>query len=257
MGLKEDDRADLVEHLEELRQRILRSVIYVGVVTAAAWFFSDRILSVLLRPVRASLGHAGRIQVIGPLEAFWTRFQVSVVVGLVVAAPLLLWEAWAFVSPGMTAKERRVARPLLPVSAGLALCGVALCYALSYAFFRWMVSFTPSYVESRLQLSQLVMFTAKMYLAFAVCFQLPIVLVGLVRIGVLSSDVLAKRWRESFVVILIIAAVITPTWDAFTMAMLAIPLLLLHLTTLWAMRLMERRRRKEATSDDEDLEPED
>jgi sec-independent protein translocase protein TatC len=257
MPLKENDRADLVEHLEELRQRIIRSAIYIAVLTTAAWFFYNPILNALLKPVRASLGHGGRMVFTGPLEAFWTCFQVSVIVGLVAGAPVLLWEAWGFVSPGLTPRERRVVLPLLPISAVLALSGVALCYGLSYAFFRWMMSYAPPHVEPYLRLNELVIFTAKMYLAFAVCFQLPIVLVGLVRTGVLSSDTLSKRWREAFVVILIVAAIVTPTWDAFTMVMLAVPLLLLYFVTLWAMRVMERRQRKEAESYDEDLESQD
>jgi len=256
MGLKEDDRADLVEHLEELRQRIIRSLVYVMVLAGAAWAFYDWFLGVLLAPAQATLGETtGHMQFMGPMEAFWTRFQVSVVVALVVGAPLLLWEAWGFVAPGLTRSERRAVLPLMPISAGLALGGVALCYVISFRFFRVMISFAPPGVEANLRLQDTVLFMAKFYLAFAAAFQLPLVVVGLVRTGVVPAESLARRRREAIVIILIVTAIITPTPDALTLAILAVPLLLLFEGTLWAMRIMERRRR-EAEKHDEDLEPE-
>ena len=254
MGLKENDRADLVEHLEELRTRIIRSIVYVMVLTGGAWAFYDRFLGVLLAPAQAALREAaGTMQWMSPVEAFWTRFQVSVVVALIVGAPLLLWEAWGFVAPGLTRRERRAVLPLLPVSGMLALGGVVLCYVMSHRIFRVMIGFGPANMEANLRLQYTVMFTAKFYLAFAAAFQLPLVVVGLVRTGVVSADSLARRRREAIVVILIVTAVLTPTPDAFTLALLAVPLVLLFEGTLWVVRVMERRRRKEAERYDEDL----
>lgn len=257
MGLKEDDRANLVDHLEELRTRILRSLAYVGVLTAAGWFFYDHILALMFLPVSGALDDkAGQMMYTGVMEPFWTRFQVSVVVGLVAGAPLLLWEAWGFVGPGLTRRERRGVLPLMPISLGLALAGVALCYAATFRVVPFMLRFAPPNVPPFLRLNETVMFVAKFYLAFAVAFQLPLLMAGLVRSGVISADTLARRRREAVVVILIATAILTPTPDALTLAILAVPLLALFEGTLWVLRIMERRHRREVERYDEDVEPE-
>jgi sec-independent protein translocase protein TatC len=246
--MREDDRADLVEHLEELRTRILRSILYLAVAAVAGWVLYNPAYVLLMKPIMAALKQFGGKMVLStPMEAFFVRVQVSFALGLLLASPLVLYEIWAFVAPGLTRRERRAVVPLLPISALLALAGAALAYLLAFRFFPWMLRMAPPHVEGYFRLSDTILLMAKMLLAFAACFQMPIVLALLVKVGVVSSAFLAARRREAILAIAILAAVATPSGDAITMMMLAAPLYLLYEGTLLVARAIERRRRAAAS----------
>jgi sec-independent protein translocase protein TatC len=240
--MREDERADLVDHLEELRNRILRSIFYVLAAATAGWFLQDYAYLLLMRPITAALNQFGGKMVLStPMEAFFVRVQLSFAIGLFVASPLVLYEIWGFVAPGLTKIERKAVVPLLPVSALLALAGASLAYLLSFRFFPWMLALAPPHVEGYFRLRDSILLMAKMLLAFAACFQMPIVLVFLVKAGIVSPVFLAARRREAIVGIVVLAAVATPSGDAITMMMLAVPLYLLYEGTLVVARRIERR----------------
>jgi sec-independent protein translocase protein TatC len=247
--VKEDEQIDLVEHLEELRTRIIRGVLYVVLGFAAGWVFYPQIYSMLMAPLLNPVLRAGGHVRLGMItEGFMTRFQVSAVAGIIIALPGILFEIWGFVSPGMTRDERRAAAPLLPSAVGLFAAGVAVGYFITPRFVTWMLLpvFVPKGTVILLELQRQVTFLAKVLLAFGLCFQLPIVLVFLIKAGVISPDFLAARRKEAVIGVLVIAAVVTPTWDVFTLAMLAVPMLVLYEGTIWYSRIGERRERAAA-----------
>lgn len=241
--MREDERADLVEHLEELRSRIMRSIMYVCAMTVAGWVIYDYAYKFLTLPVtRAAEAAGGKIIFVNPLEAFWVRVQVSVVLGLLMAGPLVLWEVWAFVAPGLTRSERRALVPLLPISAALGLAGAALCYLASFRIFPWVIGMAPPGVQPLFRMNETILLLAKLLLAFAACFQLPIVLIFLVKVGIVSPDFLGARRREAIIGLVILAALVTPTGDALTMLILATPLYLLYEGTVVVARVVYRRK---------------
>jgi len=240
--MREGERADLVDHLEELRARILRSIFYALAATIAGWFLYDYAYLLLMRPIIVALKQFGGKMVLStPMEAFFVQVQVSFAIGLFLASPLVLYEIWGFVAPGLTNRERRAVAPLLPVSALLAAAGAALAYLLSFRFFPWMLSLAPPGVEGYFRLRDSILLMAKMLLAFAACFQMPIVLVFLVKAGVVSPGLLAARRREAIIGIIVLSAIATPSGDAITMMMLAAPLYVLYEGTLIVARRIERR----------------
>jgi sec-independent protein translocase protein TatC len=244
----EDEKLDLVEHLEELRARIIRSIIYVCIGFAAGWMLYTPIYQVLMAPLQGPIREVGgQIVFRGITEGFLTRFTVSGVAGIIIALPGVLYELWAFVAPGLTWTERRAAAPLLPAAVALFSAGVAVGYFITPRFVRWMLSppFRPEGIGILPSLQAQIAFLAKLYLAFGICFQLPIVLTFLIKAGVISPDFVAARRREAIVGILIIAALITPTWDIVTMMILAGPMVLLLEGTIWYARITERRKRTE------------
>ena len=250
--MREDDRADLVHHLEELRSRIIRSIAYVGVLTMVGWFFYDHAYRLLMLPVtKAATAAGGKIIFANPLEAFWVRVQVSVVLGVLAAGPLVFWEIWSFVAPGLRRSERRALLPLLPISAVLGLAGAALCYAVSFRMFPWVIALAPPGVQPLFRMSETVLLIAKLLLAFAASFQMPIILIFLVKVGIVSPDFLAAKRKEAIIGLVILSAVVTPTGDAITMLMLAAPLYLLYEGTVVVARFIYRRREaaiKESTA---------
>jgi len=258
----EDDKVDLVEHLDELRGRIIRSIVYIAVGFSAGWMLYGPIYKLLMAPLVGPIQEAGGQIVFRSItEGFFTRFTVSAVAGIIIAVPGILYELWAFVAPGLTPDERRAAAPLIPGALGLFAAGVAVGYLITPRFVKWMLSpsFRPEGVGILPSMQSQIAFLAKLYLAFGLCFQLPIILMFLMKAGIVSPEFLAARRREAFVGILIVAAVVTPTWDVLTLAVLAGPMLALYEGTIWFARIGEWRRRKaaEAEADEGETPAED
>jgi sec-independent protein translocase protein TatC len=172
------------------------------------------------------------------------KLEIALVGGVIAAAPFIYYELWAFIAPGLTPKERRAVRPLVPVSAVLFLLGVAMGYWLTEPSIAWMLKMNPPETVARYQLNENLLLLLRFYLALGLGFQLPIVLILLAKIGIVDSRLLSQRWREATVIIFILAAIITPTWDPITMTIAALPMVLLYLGTVWFIKLIERGERK-------------
>ena len=257
--VQEDEKLDLVAHLEELRVRIIRSILYVVAGFIIGWVFYPQIYRIVMAPLVDPIRKVGGQLVFRAVtEGFMTRFQISGVAGIILAIPAVLYELWAFVAPGLTRDERRAAAPHLPIAVGLFASGVAVGYFITPRFVTWMLSpaFRPEGVGILPNLQPQVAFLAKLYLAFGICFQLPIVLMFLIKAGVLSPDFLAARRREAIIAIMVIAAVVTPTWDFVTMLILAGPMFVLYEGTIWFARATERHRRVEERAEEQASEEE-
>jgi len=242
--LGDEKRADLISHLSELRARILRSVVYAVVGTTLAWIFYDPVYTFATRPIAEALREkGGEIIVTQFMEGFLVRFEISLVVGLIAATPFIYYEVWAFVAPGLTGSERRAVRPLVPVSGALFLMGVAMGYLLTGPSISWLLQMNPPETAARYRLNENLLLILKFYLAFGASFQLPVVLVVLAKVGIVNSRLLTQRWREAVVLIFLLAAIITPTWDPLTMTVCALPMVGLYVATIWVVKLVERGRR--------------
>jgi len=244
--IEKDASLTLVEHLDELRTRIIRAIFYLLCGLTLAWLFYDRFADLLLAPVLKVVGDKGNIQVIDLFEAFWVRCQVSLVVGLAITLPLLLLEIWGFVRPALTPRERQTIRLMPLVVALLFAMGTAFGYWMSYLFVSWMLSdyFIKPWMTVQLRLNGALLIMAKTLLAFGLGFQLPILVVLLNRLGVLPGKVLSRHLKEAALVILALAAIITPTWDPISMFLAASPLALLYLGTVWVIGIIERREKR-------------
>lgn len=228
-----DDRPmTLVEHLEELRVRLLVSLAALAVATVICWFFVDRILNALVRPV-------GRVVFLAPTEAFFVRVKVAALAGVFLSLPVVLFQLWRFVSVGLTPTERKYTLSLLPASLALFVGGAA------FAFFtilpigvRFLLSYqTPSLVPM-ISISAYTSFATAFVLAFGLVFQLPIVILFLARIGVVTPATLAAGRRYALLAIVIASAVLTPGTDVFSQVLMAVPTYLLYEASIWLARLV-------------------
>lgn len=245
--MKENERADLVTHLQELRTRIIRAILYAVAGTAVVWFFYTPIYDFVMGPIREPLRHAGgQLVVRGLLEGFLIKCEIALVGGIILTAPLIYLEVWRFVAPGLTREERRAIGPIVPITGLLFLMGVALAYLITAPAVSWLMQYVPPEAGALITLNDTLLFVLKFYLAFGLAFQLPLVLVVLARLGVVNSALLTRRWREAVIVIMVVAAIITPTWDPLTMAVCAAPMTVLYLGTIGVIRVMERREHKSA-----------
>jgi len=240
-----EERADLITHLTELRARLLRSIAYALIGALVVWSFFNPIYRFLMRPIMRALKQGkGELIVTQLMEGFLVKIEITLIGGIILAAPFIYYEIWAFIAPGLTRKERRAARPLVPISGLLFLMGAALGYLLTEPSLMWLLKLNPPEAVARYQLNTNLLLLMKFYLALGIAFQLPIVIVLLAKIGIVDSRLLSRRWREAVVVIFVIAAIITPTWDPITMTIAALPMVALYLATIGVVKIIERNERK-------------
>ena len=244
-GLRDNERADLVGHLAELRARLGRAIAYAAAGMIVVWIFFNPLYTLMIRPIREPLERmGGELTVRGLLEGLLVKCEIALVGGIILAFPLIFYEVWAFIAPGLTRTERRQVRPLVPVSGLLFLLGVAMGYLVTGPSVSVLLRYIPPATSALLTLNETVLLMLKFYLAFGLSFQLPIVLVLLAKVGIVDSEMLARRWREAVVALFLMAAVITPTWDPITMTVVSVPMILLYLGSIGAVKIVERRRPK-------------
>jgi len=210
-----------LDHLEEFRRRILRSLAALLLAALLAYVFSGTLLSFLVRS-------AGELQAISPMETLVVRLKISLAVGFLVALPVILVQGWLFVAPGLFENEKKIAFGLI-VSA-------MLCFAAGGAFsflivgpgaLRVLEGFATPDIVNRWSVSNYSSFIIRLMLAFGVVFELPVAMFFLAKLGVVTPKLLREKRRYAIVLIFILAATLTPP-DAFTQIMLAVPLLVLY-----------------------------
>ncbi len=243
--MSDEDRADLVTHLGELRTRLIRSIIYTLIAMIGVWVFFDPLYTLLVRPVVEPLReYGGELTVRMLLEGLLVKLEIVLVGGVIAALPLIMYEIWAFVAPGLTRSERRAAGPLIPVAVLLFIAGVTMGYFITGPAVKALLRFIPPDTAALLTLNDTILLLLKFYLAFGLGFQLPIVIVLLAKIGIVDSGMLIRRWREAVIAIFVLAAIITPTWDPITLTIAAAPMVALYAGTIGVVKLIERAERR-------------
>ncbi len=245
---KRDDekRLELTEHLGELRSRILRSLLYVTLGGVVSYYLFSPIYKFLFRPMTAALhGHKDwRIVFTHIPDAFFVVLEISIVSGFIMAAPLVIMEAWGFIGPALTREEKKPVRYLAPLSALLFVAGVALAYWVAKYAFGWFLGYVDLFPNAVLYQDPkaYVIFMLKMMGIFGLVFQLPVALAFLAWIGILRSAVMKRSWRHAVMGISVVGLIVTPSNDFFTMAVMIIPVIFLYLASIWLVQFIERKR---------------
>ncbi len=234
-----DREMELTEHLEELRSRIIRILIYLAIGTVVGWFIYDPVYRALTKPVEPYFKEHGSLIFTSFTEGFFLKLKVAALAGTTIALPFITWELWRFVSPGLTCKERRTTLFLLPFSTLLFAGGIALAYWVLPAGVRWFLSYLPNGVQLMQKLSDYMLFLFKMCLAFGIVFQLPLVLMLLGKVGIVTSAGLRSKWRHAVVILALVAAIATPSNDPFSMLVMTLPLVILYMASILLVRWVE------------------
>jgi len=232
----------LVDHLVELRSRLLRAVAGLMVVFLCLMPFASELYNRLAAPLISKLPAGGKMIAVDPAGGFFVPVKLTFFAALFITAPWLLYQAWAFVAPGLYKREKRLATPLLVSAVGLFYSGCAFAYFLVLPMvFGFLTKFTPEVVQMMPDLGKYVDFVLVIFLAFGASFELPVALVILVLLGWVTPKQL-REWRGYAVVgIFVVAAVITPP-DVVSQLMLAIPMMVLYEAGIFFSRFVAPRK---------------
>ena len=259
----EAKKMPLLDHLIELRQRLFYAFLGIVVAFIGCWFISQDILDFLLQPLNAAWNHEfgkplPEIIYTHLTEAFFTRVKLAFFGAIVVAFPFIAGQIWAFVAPGLYKHERAAFLPFLAATPVLFLMGGALLYYLllpvAWAFFiGFQTTGGPGEAPIVLlpKVGEYVSLVMQLIFAFGLCFQLPVLLTLLTRVGIIGSDTLKHKRRYAIVIVFIVAAIVTPP-DPVSQLSLAVPLVLLYEISIWLAVWVERDRlRRERESEEE------
>lgn len=234
-----DVELGLMQHLGELRQRLLYCALILMAGMSLTWNYSKTLQGWFSGPITEVLkenGRNGEMVSYDPTAFFSVTVQFSLVSALILAAPLLFWQIWLFIEPALTKNERRYSLVVIPFSSALFFLGAALAYGVSPLFFKFFLAFQPEDVAAKWDYGKSILLMAKMLLAFGIMFQVPVIVIFLNKLGLLSRNVLIEHWRHAVVVIFIVAAIVTPTWDPVTLGVCATPPCLLYILSIWLVK---------------------
>jgi sec-independent protein translocase protein TatC len=234
---RRDDVMPLTGHLEELRSRLLISVIAVLVTTALAFILSDHIIAILKGP-------AGNItlHVFSPMDGFFVKWRVALFCGLALAFPIWGYELIAFIAPGLTDQERRVIVPLVGVGFFLFALGAAFGYYLLFGMINVLIALFGPQLDYFPSADAYISFVVFFLISTGIAFEMPVVLYGLVRLHILSTTLLRKQRRYFYFIMFVFAEIITPVSDPIIAPLtITVPLVLLYEITLFIARLGERQ----------------
>ena len=250
MSSLEDAKMPLTAHLEELRWRVLKALGAVAAAFAVAYNFAEQLFEFLTRPLLAQ--NTGPLQLIGTgiTDAFFTKLKVTLVAALFVASPVLFYQAWQFVAPGLYDHEKRYVKPFVFFATLFFVAGAAFCYQIvfpvGYAFF--IAEYETIGVSPAIRISEYLSFSARMLLAFGVTFELPVVTFFLARMGMVTHRTMIGYSRYAVLVIFILAAILTPGPDIASQMLMAGPLLILYVLSVGVAYVFAKK--SEPTSDD-------
>jgi len=229
-----DHAMTIVEHLEELRRRLLIAFAALGVGTAIGWWFVDRVIDFLVRQLQVS-----QVVFFAPTEALFIRLKIALLIGVFIGLPVILYQLWMFVAVGLTHTERRAVVGLLPPSIILFLAGAAFgLFVIMPVGIRVLLSYQTETLKPMLAISPALSFLMAFVLAFGFVFQLPIVIVFMARLGLVTPATLAAGRRYAIVGIVVLSALLTPGTDVVSQMLMAIPTYVLYEISIWLARLV-------------------
>ena len=241
---QETDRPmSLMEHLNELRSRLMWMVGFAIVGFLGCWVIVDPIFDALTKPLMAVLPEGTHAQYTTLPEAFFTRMYISFVAGLFAASPLIFYQVWAFIAPGLYDEEKRYIIPIALISAMFFMGGGAFCYYIVFPFaFSFFVSFSTPEIVITPKMSDYLSFVIKLILAFGLIFEMPIFALFLSRMGVVTAAMMRRFRRYAIVLIFIVAAILTPP-DVLSQLLMAGPMILLYELSVGVAAIFGRKKK--------------
>jgi sec-independent protein translocase protein TatC len=248
-----ESKMSFTAHLGEFRNRLIICLIAVGIGFIGSYFFKEELFRVLVRPLLKAMGEKGTLIFTGVPEPFFVYLKVSLVAGIFFSAPVILYEIWAFVAPGLYSREKRYVIPFVFFSSMLFLLGTLFGYYIVCPYgFKFLLGFAAYDIQPMLAIKEYFSFSTKLLLAFGFVFELPLFIVFLSKAGIVSPQTLSRQRKYAILVIFATAAILTPP-DVATQIMMAGPLILLFEIGIIMAKIFKK---KEEMPEDEKAEGE-
>ena len=228
-----DGKMSFLEHLDELRKRLMWAIgaLFAGFLIAL--FFIDTIFGFIMRPLAATLPAGRKMIYTEPTEAFMLQLKVAALAGVVIWAPAVMWQLWLFIAPGLYRREKRLALPFIVSTSLLFVAGAAFNHYVVFPIaFTFLGSFTKDYMEFMPRITPVFSLYSQLLLAFGIIFQMPVLVFTLARLGLVTAGFLWKNTKYAVLIIFVISAVITPTSDVVTQTLMAAPMHVLYVVSI-------------------------
>ncbi|MEM5788875.1 MAG: twin-arginine translocase subunit TatC, partial [Syntrophobacteraceae bacterium] len=233
---KDETQMPLTQHLEELRGRLLTSFLTIGFAFVLCYAFSEKIFEILMRPWIAAMpeGQSAKLIYTAPHEAFFTYMKVAFIAAIVISMPVILWQIWRFIAPGLYQNEKKYMLPVIFFSGLCFMIGALFGYFVVFpAGFKFFASFASDFITPMMKTSEYLSFANKLLLCFGLAFELPVFAFFLAKLGIINADFLKRKRKIAIVLIFIAAAVLTPSPDVLSQLLMAIPCIILYELSVW------------------------
>ena len=240
--MNDEEKQPFTNHLDELRKRLVTSFVAVGIGFAACYAFKEKLFYILVAPLQKAMRSGDTLIYTHLPEAFFTFLKTALISGILLASPVLLYQFWMFIAPGLYDREKKMLIPILFLStlffAGGALFGYFIVFPWGFKFF---LSFATDTIRPMPSMKEYLGFAAKLLLAFGIVFELPLVITFLARLGIVSVEFLKKYRKYAILIFFVGAAMLTPP-DVVTQIMMALPLMLLYEISIIGARIFGKKR---------------
>ncbi len=244
-----DDKQPFLTHLEELRRRLIYCAIAVGVGFAIAYIFSEQLFQILVTPLKEVMPEGEQLIFTNLPEMFLTYLKVAFIAGLLGAAPVIFYQLWMFVAPGLYQHEKRLMIPFVLFSTLLFVGGALFGYFVVFPFgFKFFMGFSNEFVRALPSVKQYFSFSIKLLFAFGIIFELPVVAFFLAKMGLVTPQFLRKQRKYAILLTFVIAAILTPP-DVITQLMMAGPLIVLYEISIFVSRMARVKKVEEAEAE--------
>lgn len=240
--LSVEDKQTIIQHLDELRKSLIISVIAIIVASVFAFAFNEQILAFIIQPL--SVLNESLI-VTGVTEAFFVKLKLAFLAGFIIAFPVIFWAIWRFFKPALYENERKYIYILFPVSIGLFVSGILFAYfGILRMVLKFFIYIAGANLETMFKVDQYVSFVIAFTLPFGLVFELPVIVYFLTRIGIIKHEMLSKNRKYALLIIVILAAALTPGPDPISQIMMAGPVYLLFEISILVSKMADRRKTK-------------
>ena len=239
------DNQPFMTHLEELRRRLITCAIAIGIGFVLCYFFSERLFQILVMPLKANMPAGDRLIFTNLPEMFFTYLKTAFLAGALLVAPMLFYQLWMFIAPGLYQNEKRFAIPFVVCSTFLFVGGSLFGYFVVFPFgFRFFLGFANETIQALPSVKQYFSFAIKLLLAFGVVFELPVVIFFLARMGLVTPELLRRKRKYAILLTFVMASILTPP-DVVTQLMMAGPLIILYEISIVIAKFAAKRRAAE------------
>lgn len=255
--MSSDEKQPFLSHLEELRKRLIVCAIAVGIGFVIAYFFSERLFLLLITPLKTVMPEGDQLIFTNLPEMFFAYIKVAFIAGILAAAPLIFYQLWMFVAPGLYQKEKKLVIPFVVSSTILFVGGALFGYFIVFPFgFKFFIGFANEYVKALPKVKEYFSFSVKLLFAFGIVFELPVVVFFLAKIGLVTPDLLKRKRKYAILLTFVLAAILTPP-DVVTQCMMAGPLIILYEIGIMVAKLARKKKEEKDEAEDETNEASD